>query len=295
MGSGLKIEEGGFYKASGGSVEGPMRLDGEGYLHSPTRGFWAPNGRYGFAKAGDHGMNLVERVHVLTDAELQATKKRARTITGFAEDGETTSLAFETEEGGMVVLARWPEGYILRYHGEIVWRSWKHDGKIASDRARADLNKFAEDLKKSADDAVSAIRDKIEEKQHNALNKALIGAIFNATRDVTEEPEANLFAIALNDLRRSTYTKARAIYTTYMERVRRIGEEKICELALVVLNEELKKASIDPKATLNEAVAAAERRLLGEVLLQYTDPISGRLRSVMAFSTVDPKAKGSKE
>lgn len=30
----------------------------------------------------------------------------------------------ETPEGGVVRLSKWPEGYVLWYHGEIVWRSW---------------------------------------------------------------------------------------------------------------------------------------------------------------------------
>lgn len=29
-----------------------------------------------------------------------------------------------TPEGGVIRLAKWPEGYVLWFHGEIVWRSW---------------------------------------------------------------------------------------------------------------------------------------------------------------------------
>ena len=29
-----------------------------------------------------------------------------------------------TPDGGLIRLAKWPEGYVLWYHGEIVWRSW---------------------------------------------------------------------------------------------------------------------------------------------------------------------------
>lgn len=30
----------------------------------------------------------------------------------------------DTPDNGVIRLARWPEGYVLWYHGEIVWRSW---------------------------------------------------------------------------------------------------------------------------------------------------------------------------
>jgi hypothetical protein len=30
----------------------------------------------------------------------------------------------DTAEGGKIVLSNYPEGYILRHHGEVVWREW---------------------------------------------------------------------------------------------------------------------------------------------------------------------------
>lgn len=30
----------------------------------------------------------------------------------------------DTAEGGKIVLSRYPEGFILRHHGEVVWREW---------------------------------------------------------------------------------------------------------------------------------------------------------------------------
>lgn len=30
----------------------------------------------------------------------------------------------ETPDGGIIRLARWPEGYVLWHHGEIVWKEW---------------------------------------------------------------------------------------------------------------------------------------------------------------------------
>lgn len=38
-------------------------------------------------------------------------------------EGETIFYD-DTPEGGMIMLAHWPEGFVLRYDGEIVWRSW---------------------------------------------------------------------------------------------------------------------------------------------------------------------------
>lgn len=39
---------------------------------------------------------------------------------------ETNDLYQEqTSEAGIIRLAKWPEGYVLWYHGEIVWRSWQ--------------------------------------------------------------------------------------------------------------------------------------------------------------------------
>jgi len=50
------------------------------------------------------------------DAELvQATPSEASTWTRY--EGETT-------EGGNIVLSQYPEGYILRHHGLVVWREW---------------------------------------------------------------------------------------------------------------------------------------------------------------------------
>lgn len=41
------------------------------------------------------------------------------------EKPETVVLYEErTPDQGVVRLVRWPEGYVLWHHGEIVWRSW---------------------------------------------------------------------------------------------------------------------------------------------------------------------------
>lgn len=35
-----------------------------------------------------------------------------------------TYFSAETPEGGIIKLCKWPEGYVLWYHGEIAWKSW---------------------------------------------------------------------------------------------------------------------------------------------------------------------------
>lgn len=38
---------------------------------------------------------------------------------------DTTILYEElTSQGGVIKLSRWPEGYVLWYHGQIVFKSW---------------------------------------------------------------------------------------------------------------------------------------------------------------------------
>jgi len=48
---------------------------------------------------------------------------------------EAVSLYSETTPGdGVIRLARWPEGYVLWFHGKIVWRSW-----VSDQQARAEM------------------------------------------------------------------------------------------------------------------------------------------------------------
>lgn len=46
-----------------------------------------------------------------------------------------------TPEGGVIRLSKWPEGYVLWYHGEIVWRSWAN-----GDRAKAALRRSLHEM-----------------------------------------------------------------------------------------------------------------------------------------------------
>lgn len=38
----------------------------------------------------------------------------------------------ETPEGGVIRLEKWPEGYVLWYHGKIVFRSWAETAEFAA-------------------------------------------------------------------------------------------------------------------------------------------------------------------
>jgi hypothetical protein len=48
------------------------------------------------------------------------------------------SISFNTELDGKIVLSKWPEGFVLRYHGEIVWRSWKRYEQNTSKKENSD-------------------------------------------------------------------------------------------------------------------------------------------------------------
>ncbi len=39
-------------------------------------------------------------------------------------DSDSTLFKEATPDGGVIRLAKWPEGYVLWFHGEIVWRTW---------------------------------------------------------------------------------------------------------------------------------------------------------------------------
>lgn len=40
-------------------------------------------------------------------------------------EGDMVRFEGDTAEGGKIVLCEYPEGYILRHHGEVVWREWE--------------------------------------------------------------------------------------------------------------------------------------------------------------------------
>jgi hypothetical protein len=44
-----------------------------------------------------------------------------------SEASEWTRYEGDTLEGGKIVLSQYPEGYILRHHGEVVWREWDQE------------------------------------------------------------------------------------------------------------------------------------------------------------------------
>lgn len=45
------------------------------------------------------------------------------------DDACETRFSEKTPEGGAITVAKWPEGYVLWHHGEIVWKSWAAIGE----------------------------------------------------------------------------------------------------------------------------------------------------------------------
>lgn len=65
---------------------------------------------------------------------------------------ETRSLvSAETPEGGFIRLAQWPEGFVLWYHGEIVWKSWEKVGGAAIEVSQEWLDTAAKAIQREAD------------------------------------------------------------------------------------------------------------------------------------------------
>lgn len=55
---------------------------------------------------------------IAIDADVKADRDES-------SDASTwTRYEGDTAEGGKTVLSNYPEGYILRHHGEVVWREW---------------------------------------------------------------------------------------------------------------------------------------------------------------------------
>lgn len=278
----FEIEENAFYRALMGTVEGPMRISaGQNMAYTPTRGAWRLNGRYGFAASGKHGMDLVERVHVLSDAELQAVKveagrKALATYDSIKADtgNDICSVGFGTKEGGRVVLAHWPEGFVLRYHGEIVWRSWEHDKKITSERAAAGLKKIGDGISAEIDKLVKDIDEEVA--RCLGVKKEMLGGAADAKpKTDSAKPDApTKVKVSLSDLVAEAvatvtlgmpwqaYAKAVRAFEGFLMQGRALGISRA--RALTVLEEELKKSMADPKASTEVVIGIAIHRLIEE-------------------------------
>jgi hypothetical protein len=56
---------------------------------------------------------------VAIDADIKAEAQ------GEPDASTWTRYEGDTLDGGKIVLSHHPEGYILRHHGEVVWREWE--------------------------------------------------------------------------------------------------------------------------------------------------------------------------
>jgi len=165
----IEIEAGNYYRSRDGGVHGPIRQVGVNKFISPHTSYWRKTGQYGHYPCSP-SVDLVERVHVFTDAELEAVKRDAvndmlKPAGALGKFGlrdltvsiDNLSVAFDTEAGGTIRLSKWPEGFILRYHGEVVWRSWVHDEAVMREKAAAAFKKIGVDIRIDAKDAVEKI------------------------------------------------------------------------------------------------------------------------------------------
>lgn len=66
-----------------------------------------------------------------------------------AENAEDLQIFFHgyTSDGGIIRFSKWPEGYALWFHGEIVWRSWQQNAATqATQEAASILRNALEDI-----------------------------------------------------------------------------------------------------------------------------------------------------
>ena len=76
------------------------------------------------------GSNLVLSNHDLPfETEILVTLEGQAPAPQVTGDGISCLYSEETPQGGAILIAKWPEGYVLWYHGHIVWRSWAAEGQ----------------------------------------------------------------------------------------------------------------------------------------------------------------------
>lgn len=288
MKSEFRVEAGAFYKSRDGGVHGPMAHEVVANVYrSPLNGYWAEDGRWNTGRnhrSNGHPCDLVERVHVLSDAKLKALKRDAgREALGayssieYLHDEDIFSVGFKTKDDGRIVLANWPEGYAIRYHGEIVWRSWKQDEKLATARAAEGVKQIAVNISANITKAVKEIQDEIA--RCTGVKKEMLGGAADAMpeTDSMKPDERKKVAPALSDIVTSAvatvtlgmpweaYVRAVRKFQGFLMQARVIGASR--ERALTVLEEEIKKSMANPKAGSNDAVRCAIHRLIEEAYL----------------------------
>lgn len=97
------------------------------------------------------------------------------------DDACETRFSERTPEDGAITLAKWPEGYVLWHHGEIVWRSWSKDdpveAKPAFKASDLDVLKHALRLWKAAGEGlgIEIRQDYVDRLLNTALAHADLG------------------------------------------------------------------------------------------------------------------------
>jgi hypothetical protein len=82
----------------------------------------------------ERGRSVTSCIYDPEKAHRQASDAMHEVLASFARDAvnrhvvENYEIGKEvTPEDGLIKLERWPEGYVLWYHGEIAWKSWEAD------------------------------------------------------------------------------------------------------------------------------------------------------------------------
>lgn len=121
----LNLKVGDFVRLRRGDVVGPLIQDG--HLHYPwsiadkPHLCWTSEGRW---EEGSFSSKLnpldIVAVHQTFAGGAEEPKE--------ADDPDKVHFDLyrgQTVEDGVIRLTKWPEGYVLWYHGQIVWKSWK--------------------------------------------------------------------------------------------------------------------------------------------------------------------------
>lgn len=117
----LNLKVGDIVELRNGDVVGPLSEDGHfqypwSVIDKPHL-TWTIHGQWSWTAQGENQMDIV------------------RVVMPGAPDEEKLSVDSDkihfdlyrghTVEDGVICLVKWPEGYVLWYHGQIVWKSWE--------------------------------------------------------------------------------------------------------------------------------------------------------------------------
>jgi hypothetical protein len=114
------------------------------------------------AKAIALGASVLARIEdpAVREIAIRNALTMASTTHTLGDDDTETLHSEATPEGGVIRLAKWPEGYVLWHHGEIAWRSWMNKSQQISVTLSADT-KPVQDAIAAAQNVVATPADQI--------------------------------------------------------------------------------------------------------------------------------------